>query len=270
MTAFVAFVRSYAVWLYLVCALGILVGIKILTDAQRLARTTLFSLEQERAGEQTFRAITLIVVVLLATGSVTMIILLAPSIVPAPESPVLRGPTPTFVALVFPTSTAVPSITATLIKPSETPFVTSTPVINNTPVRSTVRPTTGPPPATPASAFGLPAPQLIGPPNAMVVTGFTNKSTSLTFKWVWDCAQCALGPGDNYVISINYTDRGGKPMSVGGGPRENYITMDGIIRGYPVDIYQQAKDDTYYWTVQVKRGEQPLTPPSETWKFVWH
>ncbi len=269
MTAFVAFLRSYAVWLYLICALGILVGIKILTDARRLARTTLFSLEQERAGEQTYRGITLIIVLLLAMGGVTTVIVLGSAFVPTQDNSVLRGPTPTFVALVFPTSTAVPTVTATLIKPTETPFVTSTPVLA-TPTRFVARTSPATVPPTTAAVSGLPAPVLIGPPNSMVVTGLTNKSTSLTFKWTWDCTQCALGPNDNYVISITYTDRSGKPMSVGGGPKENYITMDAIMRGYPVDIYQQAKEDTYYWSVQVKRGEQPLSPPSETWRFVWH
>lgn len=272
MTAFVAFVTTYAIWLYLLCAFGILVGIKLLTDARRLARTTLFSLEQERAGEQSYRAVILMVVLVLAIGVITVVELFFTQFVPQSESPILRVPTATLVAIVFPTTTSIPSATPTLIRPTETPFVTSTPV-TPTPVRPvTVRPpvpaTSAPPPTT---AFGMPAPILTAPPNGMVVTGLGRAGSDLTFKW--NCYTCALGPADKYVISIWYTDRGGKyvPFGASRGPGEpTFITMADIIRGWPVDIYQQAKDDTYLWTVQVKRGEAPLSPPSETWKFIWH
>ncbi len=269
MTAFVAFVTSYAIWLYLLCAIGILVGIKLLTDARRLARTTLFSLEQERAGEQTYRAIILVIVLLLAIGAITVVEVFFPQFVPQSENPILRAATPTLAALVFPTSTLIPPPTPTLIRPTETPFVTSTPV-TPTPVRpvTTRAPVAATAPPTATSIFALPAPVLRGPNNGMVVTGFGNANTSLTFKW--DCFPCPLGPNDRYVISISYTDRNGKAATVGAGPQQNYITMGDIIRGYPTDIYQQAKDDTYYWQVQIKRGDTPLSPPSETWKFIWH
>ncbi len=272
MTAFVAFVTTYAIWLYLICAIGILVAIKLFTDARRLARTTLFSLEQERAGEQTYRAITLVVVLLLAIGAITVVEVFFPQFVPQSESPILRAATPTLAALVFPTSTLIPTPTPTLIRPTETPFVTSTPV-TPTPVRpvTTRAPavSTAPPSAT--SIFALPAPVLKGPSNGLVVTGFGNANTSLTFKW--DCFPCALGPSDRYVVTITYTDRSAKFQSIGAsrGPGEPmFVTMGDIIRGWPTDIYQQSKDDTYFWQVQVKRGDAPLSPPSETWKFIWH
>ncbi len=243
MTAFVAFVTTYAIWLYLICAIGILVAIKLFTDARRLARTTLFSLEQERAGEQTYRAITLVVVLLLAIGAITVVEVFFPQFVPQSESPILRAATPTLAALVFPTSTLIPPPTPTLIRPTETPFVTSTPV-TPTPVRpATTRvpvAPTGPP--TPTSIFALPAPVLQGPANGMVVSGFGNANTSLIFRWY--CAPCPLGPNDRYVITISYTDRNGRSSVVGAGPQANYITMGDIIRGWPSDIYQQSKDDT--------------------------
>ena len=201
MTAFVAFVQTYAIWLYLLCALGILIGFKILADARRLARTTLFSLEQERAGERTYRAILLIIVLLLAMGAVTTVnVLIAPA-VPQQESPILRGPTATLAAVVFPSSTPPPSVTPTLIKPTETPFLTSTPV-TATATRAPVKATAPVVAATAVPTFALPAPLLISPPNKMVVQGEPHKNTSLTFKWVWTCPQCALCPNDTFVVNI--------------------------------------------------------------------
>ncbi len=268
MTAFVAFVKSYSIWLYLVCGVGILVALKILADARRLARTTLFSLEQERAGEQTYRAIVLIVVFILAMGAVTTVNGLS-SALPTPESAILRASTPTLSAIVFPTNTPIPSLTPTLVKPTETPFLTATPVtVTPTRVPVVVKPSVAPTPT--GAAVGISAPVLSAPWNGMVVTGESNKSTSLTFKWSWDCTLCALGPNDRFVITVSYADRSGKPVQIGAGLRENYITMADIVRGYGIDVYQQAKDDTFLWNVQVKRGEQPVSPPSETFKFVWH
>ena len=269
MTAFVAFVQTYAIWLYLLCALGILIGFKILADARRLARTTLFSLEQERAGERTYRAILLIIVLLLAMGAVTTVnVLIAPA-VPQQESPILRGPTATLAAVVFPSSTPPPSVTPTLIKPTETPFLTSTPV-TATATRAAVRPTVVAVPVTPTPPFVVPAPLLISPPNKMVVTGEGNKNTSLTFKWVWTCPQCALGPNDKFVVNISFTDRSGKPVNIAPGTQQDFLTMGSIMVGSGIEIYQQAKEDTFYWNIQVKRGDQPLSPPSEMRQFVWH
>ncbi len=276
MTAFVAFVKSYSIWLYLVCGVGILVALKILADARRLARTTLFSLEQERAGEQTYRAIVLIVVFLLAGGAVTTVNAVSSSL-PTPEASILRPSTPTLSALIFPTNTSIPSPTPTLIKPTETPFLTATPV-TVTPTRLvTVRPTAAPT-ATAVPSAGISAPVLFAPWNGMVVTGEGHKNTSLTFKWRWDCTLCVLGPNDRFVITIRYNDRSGRPASpIGAGAQQSdcvggtcSFTLGQILRGYSFDVYQQAKDDTFLWSVQVKRNDQPVSPPSETWSFVWH
>lgn len=275
MTAFVAFVKNYSIWLYLLCGVGILVGIKILADARRLARTTLFSLEQERAGEQTYRAIMLIVIFILAIGAVTAVTAVSP---PTQEAAILRAATPTLPVVIFPTNTAIPSLTPTLVKPTETPFLTATPV-TFTPTRVVVvaKPSAVPTP-TGAIAGGIKAPELIAPWNGMVAQGEGRKNSDLTFKWKWDCTQCVLGPNDQYVITIWYTDvRTGQPAPpIGAGLQQSACvqgicsyTLGQILTGTPRDVYQQAKENTFQWNVQVKRGEQPASPPSETWKFLW-
>ncbi len=266
MTALSSFVKVYAVWIYLLLFFGIGFGLKVLLDAQRLARTTLFSLDQERAAERTFRALIFIVVLILIIMVVTSInLFLAPN---APQSEVVipRGPTATLAAAVFPSNTPLPTATATIAPPTETPFVTSTPIIA-TPTRS-ARPTSAPP-VTATALFALPPPILTGPlPNGGTWIGEGQGNAAITFKWDWSCPQCVLGPDDRFVLTITYTDRTGKPMVAGGGTRNNFFVLSDILRG-GYELYQKAQDDKFQWSVQVKRGEQAVTPPSDVWKFVW-
>lgn len=269
MTAFVSFVRAYAIWIYLLCAFGVLIGVKMLTDARRLARTTLFSLEQERASEQSYRAIILIGVLLAATVVATIVNVVGGAIVPAPVSPILGGATPTLSAIVFPTNTASPTFTRTPLPATETPLLTSTPVITATATRA-VKPTAAP--ATPAPPLPAPTPDPKGPAwNGIVVTGENNAKTTLTLQWIWNCSQCIIGPDDLFVVVITYTDKStGAIKSITGNTKDTFLSVAKIVQGGSFDVYQKAKEDAFNWTVQVKRGDQPLTPPSETWKFVWH
>ncbi len=266
MTAFVSFVQASAVWLYLLCVLGILIGVKMLTDARRLSRTTLFSLEQERATEQSFRGVILIVVLLFIIMAVTAVAVIGPMLVPIQEPVILGGPTATLPALIFPTNTPSPTPTFTPQPPTPTVFVTSVPI---TPTATRViRPTAAPATPTPP----MPAPKLTAPPDGNVFTGSGQANAALTFKWTWDCNQCQLGPDDHFVVVLNYIDTNGRPVSVGGGTQNNYLTMADIIRGLGKEVWHQAKGDAFQWYVQVKHspGDQPLSPPSETWSFVWH
>ena len=282
MTAFVDFVRAYAVWLYLVCVVGILLGIKMLADARHMARTTLFSLEQERAGEQLYRAITVIVLFVAAMGALTTVnAIIAPFVHPA-ESPILRGPTQTLVVALFPSNTPLPTATivtstpTTAHQPSPTlPPPTAPPVsVSATPVRATAIANLSPASETETpSAYQLPAPVLDSKgavSNNGVYLGEGRANVDIKFQWTWNCDQCTLGPDDRFVVVISYTDRSGRPVTIGGGSKSNFLAMADIIRGSGLDVYQQAKEDTYYWYVQVKRGDAPLTPASETWKFIWH
>lgn len=271
MIAFVSFIRAYAVWLYILCVLGILFGIKMLADARRLARTTLFSLEQERAGEQSYRAITLIVVLVLAMGAVTTVNVFIAPVVPTAEPPILRGATATLSAIIFPTSTPLPTFTPTLRLATETLFVTSTPV-TVTPTRSVVKPTVPPPSPTAAPLLPLPAPIITGPvPNGGAWTGEGQANNNLVFKWNWECDQCSLGPNDVFVIVISYSDKAsGSLMTISGTTKDKFLSLRRIIDGGKFEVYQKAQSNEFKWFVQVRRGDQPLTPQSETWKFIWN
>ena len=190
MTAFVSFVRAYAVWIYLFCTLGILVGLKMLTDARRLSRTTLFSLEQERAGEQSYRALVVIVVFFAAIGGVTVVNIVGPALVPT-EISILRGATPTLPAFIFPTNTPVPTSTGTAVPRTETPIVTSVPI---TPTATRiVRPPT--PALSPTLTPALPAPTITGPvPNGGTWQGEGQANAAMTFRW--NCDVCVWGTND--------------------------------------------------------------------------
>jgi hypothetical protein len=265
LTAFVFFVRAYAVWIYLLCALGILVGVKMLTDARRLARTTLFSLEQERAGEQSYRALIVILVFFLAIAAVATVSVVGPAFVPT-ESPLVRGATPTLPAFIFPTNTPVPTATVTPFLPTETPFVTTVPITPT--VTRTAKPIT--PVVSPTLTPSLPVPTITGPvPNGGTWTGEGRANVEITFRW--NCDQCVLGPKDWYEVVIYYVDKSGAPRTIAGRTQDKFLSLRRIVDGGPFDIYQKAKEDTFQWYVQVKRdpGDQPVSPPSETWKFVW-
>jgi hypothetical protein len=273
LAAFVAFVNTYVVWIYLFCVLGILGGIKLLTDAQRLAHTTLFSLEQERAVEQTFRAIILMFVLSGIIVGVTVVNFLVAPAMPASESPIVRGTTPSLSPLVFPTSTRTFTPSPTGIPPTETPFMTATPALlplTRTPTRAFTLPAQSSVATGPTSVFALPAPILKEPANNLVVSGESNKNTALTFKWSWDCAQCVLGPEDKFLITISFVHKDtGRTMTTGAGLLQTNITMGSIVIGTPFEVYSQAKENLYTWMVQVKRGDQPVSPASETFKFTW-
>jgi len=252
--------------MYLLCTLGILVGVKMLTDARRLSRTTLFSLEQERAGEQSYRALLWIAIFFVAIGAVTAVNIFGPALVPA-EVSVLRGATPTFPAIIFATNTPVPTVTSTPIPRTETPIVTSIPI---TPTATRiVKPPT--PVLSPTATPAQPAPTITGPvPNGGTWTGEGQANTAMTFNW--KCDTCVLGPNDWYQVVINYVDKTGVPRTIAGRTKDKFLSLHQIVQGGPFDIYQKAKDDTFMWYVQIKRdpGDQPVSPPSATWKFIWN
>lgn len=272
MAAFVSFIQTFAVWIFLLCGFGILVAIKMLVDAHRLSRTTLFSLEQERASEQTYRALVVLIVFFIAIILVVLINVLLAPVVPSGNPVILRGPTLTLAPVVLPTNSRVPTATFTPAPATETPIITSVPV-SATVVRTATRAPLPPaPPATATIVYALPAPKITGPmPNGVVVIGFERARNDLNFQWTWDCAQCRLGSEDRFVVTISFIDRvTGSTRFVGGSTHNNFLTMADILRGYQnVEVWHQAKEDAFQWYVQVKRGEQPLSPPSEVWKFVW-
>lgn len=284
MIAFVTFLKSFGIWIYLLCALGILFGIKMLYDARSLSRTTLFTMDQERAVEQTQRGLLLIAIMAVVVFFTTLVIVVVSPFMPQPEPPIARGVTPT-VANIFPTSVSTPTPSSTAIPATETPFMTGTPppppaAASNTPLPVVTRAS-----LTPAITSNLlPAPKLIYERNkdpvfdGVVVTGDGEATTRnrLIFKWDWVCDQCVLGPNDKFVITVSFIDKlSGLPKSFGGSTaQQKTLTMYDVLRSYndPSQFYQKAKEDQYTWFVQVKRapGDQPISAPSEIWKFTWH
>ncbi len=271
MAAFVIFVRTYGIWIFLLCVLGVIAGVKMLVDARRLSRTTLFSLDQERANDQTVRALLMI-----ATSIVLLLVTLIVSMLsaPTPESPIARVPTATIAPQIFPSSTPAPTATATLLfitpKPSEatSPIVPTVVPISAT--RPIVRPTNLPAP-TPTPVYIFAAPVIVGPvPNGGTWAGEGQANAAITFRW--NCDGCALTSSDWYEVNISYLDKvSGTPRSVGGRTQDKFLALRRIYEGGGFELYQKAKEDNYTWTVQVKRepGNQPISPPSTTWKFVW-
>ncbi len=269
MTAFVAFIKTFAVWLYIFCGVGILVGVKMLMDARYLARTTLFSLDQERAGEQYYRGIALILFLILMACAVTGVNLFVSPIVPAAEPPIVRVPTATFVVTFSAPTPIPPTNTLPPTRAAETSAVINPSPAIVAPTRTQTKP---PPPPPSLIPFALPAPIVKGPvPNGGAWTGENQAVNNLVFRWEWNCDQCVLGPSDQFFVLVSFTDKNtGAPRSVGGTTREKFLSMATIVTGAGVEVWHQAKEDFYAWYVQVRRGDQPLTPPSETWKFYWH
>ncbi len=268
LTAFVVFIKTYAIWIYILCGIGILAAIKMLMDARILARTTLFSLEQERAGEQYYRGIVLILFLVLVTCVVLGVNVFVA--LPSPDPIVVKPATPTVVVTISAVSSPPPTSTPAPTKPAETGVVvipSPIPAATRTPTR--LPPTPIPPTPTP---FALPAPVIRGPvPNGGAWTGADQAISNLVFRWEWNCAKCVLGPEDDFMVVITWTDRtSGAPRVIAGTTRENFLSMRTIERGSGAEVWHQAREDRYAWNVQVRRDKQLLTPPSETWKFDWH
>jgi hypothetical protein len=264
--AFVVFVQTFAVWIYILLIIGILVGIKLFVDAQRLSRTTLFSLEQERATELSFKSILTIAASMVGVFLVTGVLVLIAPFAPTQDSSALRAPTGTLAPIILPTNTVRPTASPTFFLPTETAFPTSIPI--SATITRIVRTILPPPTVTPA--YSMPAPTIAGPlPNGGAFQGEGQANAALTFKW--NCDLCILGPNDWYEVSITFTDRSGAPRAVAGRTQDKFLSLRKLIEGGAYEIYQKAKEDTFQWHVQVKHepGNQPYSPPSETWKFIW-
>ncbi|MBI3741429.1 MAG: hypothetical protein HY257_06700 [Chloroflexi bacterium] len=267
MTAFVTFIKTYAVWIYILSGIGFLVALKMLFDARQLARTTLFSLDQERAGEQYYRGIALIIILILLICAVSGINLFISPALPAPEPPIVRVASPTFVITIPINTQVAPTIPSVATKPLETISIS-----NPSPV-ATRTPTKPPAPTAPtATVFILPAPLVKGPiPNGGAWTGENQANNNLVFRWEWICDQCVLGPNDVFFLLVSWTNKNtGASDNLGGTTRESFLSLGTMVRGSNKEVWHQAKEDSYAWYVQVRRGDQALTPQSETWKFFWH
>jgi hypothetical protein len=122
MTVLIELIDNFAIWIYIACALTILVYLRVIYMAKRERGASLFTIEKEVATGRAYRAIFTIVGLLLIAGLVALVDLyLAPSLgivvgVSTPEGP-----------LVLPTSTDTPRPPTPTLSPTRGPLVRPTP-----------------------------------------------------------------------------------------------------------------------------------------------
>lgn len=284
MTAFLSFLDTFAIWIYLLGVVGILFGIKMLFDARRAGRTTLFTLEQEQASDRAFRAV-------LVMGSFTLLIAAVAGVnafvspnVPTQEPDIF---TPTAVPytppLILPTATQIPTQTA--LPPTAAPTARPTTAVAVTTAPPAV--TTAPQPTTPVeppTAVPLPtsaliylAPALNVPPN-----GDSIGSNKVRFSWGVDqfgnlAVPAVLPPDQFYRLAISFTDKDkNAPARIVLCTHENSVDQR---TGVNVSDYRtQAVDSLFTWNVTIvnaasqaacEAGEfSPLSPTSATFTFI--
>lgn len=140
MTIIVKLVDKYAIWLYAICAFGILIYLRAVFVAQRERAQAMFALERESAASRGYRSAVMIAVLLAVAGVIYYV-----SSVLGPEVEAASEPTPTPTALLLPTPTPSPG----------TPVPTLIP---------TLTPTRRPPPPQPTSISEItPTPEVIAP-----------------------------------------------------------------------------------------------------------
>lgn len=266
MTAFVEFVTNNAVWFYVIGVVGILYGLKLLFDARRQSRTTIFSLEQEQAGEQSYRAVFVMFGFALFIATAWGVnVFIAPN-VPSSGSAVIKTPTIIPKVLILPTFTPIPSPTKILPTPTRTmtptrPPAPDTPVATSAPVV---------PRATATSAPAMPAPVLIDPADREDFSGENKANNAITFRWEWHCDNCFDATTDTYLVVINYVDRASNQQkTITGQTKGNVLRLSEIISGAGIDLYHTAADDLYRWFVVVLRKGVEATPHSQTFSFYW-
>ncbi len=288
MTALLTLLDTFAIWIYLACVLVILFGIKMLFDARRAARTTLFTLEQEQASDRAFRAV-------LVMGTATLLIagVAAVNAFVSPALPTVEpdGIEPTKVPytppIILPTATSLPTLTlppptaAPTTAPTQAAAATRAPV---QPTAAPVQPTAAPPPTeavtpvpTQPSALIYPAPPLNTPPN-----GDSIGASNIRFSWgvnrdsgAYDVPQ-NLPPDQFYRITVSYTDRSqNQPAAIVVCLHETAIDRR---TGLDLTDYRtEAVNGDFTWNVVIvsaaspqacEAGEfTPLSPPSPTFGF---
>ncbi len=157
MIQFLKLISSISLWLYGACIIVLLFSIRSWWMAQREKQRTIFSLEQEVAGERASRALSFAVLSLLLVGLVYYADVSASTALPGvPE----RSPTPN-IALIFNTPTAtVPPPTPTPAPP------TPTPLRPQPPATATARPA----PTSPPLPTSIPLPPNCPEPSARIVS----------------------------------------------------------------------------------------------------
>jgi hypothetical protein len=279
MSAFLDLLSAYAIWIYIVGVIGILFGIKMLADSRRLSRATMFTLEQEQAGDQALRAIVVMVVFALLIAGVGVVNAFIGPARPTPIPVVAKQTTVAFTpALILPTFTTVPTLTPEPPTPSPT-----VPPTREAQPTTLVQPTTlAPPPAAPTVAptsatITYPKPNL----NAPVNNGPISRAF-IQFIWGQDQLPQQLPPGQFYRVTVKYTDRSSNgTMTLIKCSEFNSTDTKKWGAALP-NAQGEAVNGQFTWSVivmQVPSGNPsdcdagagtPISPPSDTWTFFWH
>lgn len=289
MTAFFELLNTYAIFFYIAGVVGVLLGIKMLFDARRAGRTTLFTLEQEQASDRAFRAVLVMAGSTLFIAAVAGINAFVSPVIPAQPTDVSEPTAIPFTPpVILPSATPQPTLTlapATLVPATVVP--TQRPG-GSTP--TAVKPTAGPQPTTPpetatpepqpttTSALIYAAPPLNVPPN-----GDSIGSNRIRFLWGMDAEgnpalpTTLTEPDRYYRLVINYVSKTtGQPAA----PlvlctKENSVDQR---TGVTVGEYRnEAVDSAFNWNVTIVSAPSaeacvsgdfsPLSPPSSTNSF---
>lgn len=285
MTAFLSFLDSFAIWIYLLGVVGILFGIKMLFDARRAARTTLFTLEQEQASDRAFRAV-------LVMGGFTLLIaavaginaFVGPNVAVEPTDifePTTAPYTPPVIlptATLQPTQTSLPPTVAPTARPTEGVPPTQPPQPTLTQSAAQATESAQPPPTVPPPTpeFIYLAPALNVPPN-----GDSIGSNKVRFSWGVDqfgnlAVPANLPPDQFYRLVITFTDKDKNAQArIILCSHENSVDQR---TGVNVDDYRtQAVDAQFQWNVTIVQAPSaqacqagdfsPLSPTSPTFTF---
>ncbi len=170
---------------------------------------------------------------------------------------VVTSPPPTPPPSVAPTITLLPTLTFTP-RFSPTPTRKGAPTITPTP----------PVPSPTSSDYGVP--KLIAPANG---ANFSGADADISLEWQGVAAN-GLRENEWYLVTVSYTSRNGGATTKNGWSRETRWNVD---KSWWSDASASAR--TFSWSVQLMRVEgadpyasptrTPISPPSETRKFVW-
>src|SRR5581483_1374948 len=286
MTAFLAFLNAFAIWFYIGGVVAVLFGIKMLLDARRAARTTLFTLEQEQASDRAFRAVLVMAGATLLIAGVAGINAFVTPAVPPPETDVIEPTAVPFTPpVILPTATRQPTLTP----PPPTPGPTARPT-------AAPRPTTGAQPTAPQqpqptptapteattveptapSQFAYPAPSLNTPPN-----GDSIGSNNIQFRWGMDpfgnqAVPVHLPPDQFYRVLVTFTSRS-KNAAAAIAVCTHESSVDKRSGLDVADTRSDSLNSDYKWNVVIVQAASqaaclsgdstPLSPQSETFTF---
>lgn len=282
MTAFLSFLNTFAIWFYIGGVVAVLFGIKMLLDARRSARTTLFTLEQEQASERAFRAV---LVMAVATILIAAVAGINNFVAPAIPPPVTDEPAPTVVRytppVILPTATKQPTLTPLPPTPGPTKKATAAPKPTDAPAlapTAAITPTAEAPvgEASPTPQLAYLAPVLNTPPN-----GDSIGSNNIRFSWGQDqfgnlAVPAHLPPDQFYRVVISYTSRTkNAPAAFVACVHDNSADRNSGLG--VADTRGDSLDSNYQWTVTIVQATSaqdcvngtltPLSPTSASSSF---